>query len=183
MRASFALVEYQVLALDSTGLASFLSEPVRVVPPAAEWTVKPAGVLERTYAGYTGGGYLRLEVARNTTVRLPVRVSAAGTYAVDARYANGNGPVNTDDKVAVRTLVVDGDTAGVLVMPHRGVNAWTDWGWTNAVQVPLTAGEHVLTIVYTPLDENMNRRVNTALLDHLRVTRLAKDAAPPTGTH
>ena len=67
----------------------------------------------------------------------------------------------------------DGDTVGVLVMPQRGVNAWDEWGWTNALEVPLSAGAHTLTIVYTPLDENMNRRVNTALLDHIRATRLA----------
>jgi hypothetical protein len=170
-----ALTEYQVAAIDSAGLASFLSEPVRIVPPSAEQTVKPTGALERTRRGYTGGGYLRLERGRNTTVRLPLRVTRAGVYAVDARYANGNGPVNTEDKVAVRTLLVDGDTVGVLVMPQRGVNAWDEWGWTNAVRVPLTAGAHTLTIVYTPLDENMNRRVNTALLDHVRVTRIAPE--------
>jgi hypothetical protein len=36
-------------------------------------------------------------------------------------------------------------------------------------------GAHVLTLAFTPLDENMDRRVNTALLDHLRLTLLAPD--------
>jgi hypothetical protein len=43
--------------------------------------------------------------------------------------------------------------------------------------VRLAPGEHVLTLAYTPLDENMDRRVNTALLDHLRLTLLAPDEA------
>src|SRR2546430_11951577 len=51
-----------------------------------------------------------------------VEVPADGVYAIDLRYANGNGPVNTEDKVAVRTLLVDGATTGVVVMPQRGTN-------------------------------------------------------------
>jgi hypothetical protein len=70
---------------------------------------------------------------------------------------------------------VDGGDAGVLVMPQRGADRWTDWGYGTALRVRLTPGEHVLTLAYTPLDENMDRRVNTALLDHLRLTLLAPD--------
>jgi alpha-L-rhamnosidase-like protein len=180
VRRAEGLQEYQVLAVNAVGDESFLSEPVRVVAAGDEQTVKPQAVgLERERTGYTGAGYVRLTRERNVTVTVPVRVSRAATYAIDARYANGNGPVNTEDKVAVRTLVVDGDTAGVVVMPQRGVNQWTDWGWSNVLRVRLTAGAHTLVLTYTPLDENMNRRENTALLDAVRLTRLAPESATP----
>jgi len=65
------------------------------------------------------------------------------------------------------------------VMPQRGANQWSDWGWSNVVHVALGAGAHTLVLTYTPLDENMNRRENTALLDELRVTRLAPESAMP----
>lgn len=180
VRRAGGLQEYQVLAVNAVGDESFLSEPVRVVAAADEQTVKPnvPGV-EHERAGYTGAGYVRLTREHNVTVTVPVHVSSAGTYAVDARYANGSGPVNTEDKVAVRTLLVDGDTAGVVVMPQRGSNQWSDWGWSNVVHVALGAGAHTLVLTYTPLDENMNRRENTALLDELRVTRLAPESATP----
>ena len=186
VRAGDGLAEYQVLARSATGDESFLSEPVRVVPPGSETIAKPAGdPLEREHAGHTGAGYLRLTRERNVVVRVPVEVARAGRYAVDVRYANGNGPVNTEDKVAVRTLLVDGDTAGVLVMPQRGAGRWSDWGWSSVLPLSLSAGTHTLTIVYTPLDENMNRRENTALLDHVRLTRLEPRAPasrpPPRG--
>ena len=169
--------EYQVLALDSAGVPSFLGEPVRRVPRDAQTIARPAGApLEREHAGFTGAGYVRLTRERNTTVTVPVRVTCGATYDVDARYANGNGPINTDAKAAVRTLLVDGRPAGVLVMPQRGVNAWTDWGYSTPVRVQLS-GAQMLTVAYTPLDENMDRRENTALLDHLRVTLLAPDGA------
>ena len=170
VRAGAVLAEWQVAALDAAGLASFLSEPVRVIAPGAARTVKPSGALERAHAGHTGAGYLRLERGRHVVVRLPLRVARAGWYAIDARYANGSGPVNTEDMAAVRTLLVDGDTVGVLVMPQRGVDRWSAWGWTNVHVVRLAEGAHVLTLALTPRDENMNGRVNTALLDMLRLT-------------
>ncbi|MEJ7813067.1 MAG: hypothetical protein WKG32_21820 [Gemmatimonadaceae bacterium] len=169
-----ALAEYQVLAEDSGNVASFLSEPVRVVASASVLIARPpASGLEREHAGFTGEGYLLLMRERNTTVDIPILVERAGVYAVDVRYANGGGPVNSDSKGAVRTLRVDGRPAGVLVMPQRGTDLWTDWGYSNALRVRLSAGAHTLRIAYTPLDENMHRAVNTALLDHIRLTRLS----------
>ncbi|HEX8848141.1 MAG TPA: hypothetical protein VF761_01280, partial [Gemmatimonadaceae bacterium] len=85
---------------------------------------------------------------------------------------NGNGPVNSDSKAAVRTVLVDGKEVGVLVMPQRGVDFWSDWGWTNPLAMRLTAGAHRVTLVYGPLDRNMNGVESTALLDALRATRL-----------
>ena len=173
------LDEYQVLAVNAAGDESFLSAPVRVAPAASEQTIKPPGALEREHAGYTASGYLRLERERNIGVEVEATVERAGWYALDVRYANGNGPVNTADKVALRTLLVDGRERGVIVMPQRGENRWSDWGWSNIQRVWLTAGTHRLALAYRSLDENMNRHENTALLDHLRLTRLSSDAIPP----
>ena len=180
VRREQGLAEYQVLARDSAGLESFLSEPIRVVPDAAVLVVRPPDrKLEREHEGFTGAGYVPLTRERNTSVEVPVRVSSAGVYAVDVRYANGNGPINSGDKAALRSLRVDGKYAGVLVMPHRGTNLWTDWGYSNALRVRLAPGAHTLAITYTLLDQNMNRAENTALLDHVRLTRLAADAPAP----
>lgn len=167
------LDEYQVAAVNAVGDASFLSEPVRVAPADAETTAKPAEATERDGVGYTGSGFVPLTREHNTAATVTIDVPRAGTYAIDARYANGNGPVNTEDKAAVRTLVVDRDTLGVLVMPQRGANLWSEWGWTNVLRAPLAVGRHTITLAFTPLDENMNRHENTALLDVVRVTRLA----------
>lgn len=169
------LAEYQVLAVDAAGMESFLSQPMRVVSDTSMIIVRPAtDSLERQYAGFTGKGYVRLTRERHTLARIPVSVSAAGIYSVDVRYANGSGPVNSSDKGALRSLLVDGRQAGVLVMPHRGIDLWTDWGYSNPVRTRLSKGSHVLTIAYTSLDQNMNRAENTALLDHVRLTRLAQ---------
>jgi hypothetical protein len=180
VRPDDRLSEYQVLAIDPIGFESFLSEPMRVVTNSAVQVIKPPPHLfERVYAGFTGAGYVRLTLERNTSVEIPFSVSAPGAYSIDARYANGNGPINSGDKAAVRTLLVDGKPAGILVLPHRGTDLWTDWGYSNPVRVALNAGAHTLTIRYTELDQNMNRHENTALLDEVRITPLPNRSRQP----
>jgi len=172
--ASDRALEYQVLAINAAGDESFLSEPVRVASSRTETQAKPeSSALAHEHPGFTGAGYLPLTLERNLSARVPVRVDLDGTYAIDVRYANGNGPVNTEDKVAVRTMLIDGDTTGVVVMPQRGAGNWADWGWSNVLRAKLAAGAHIITLVYTPLDANMNRHENTALLDLVRLTKLA----------
>ena len=158
--ARATLVEYQIAAVDSVGLASFLSEPVRVVSSAAEQMVRPTGAP------------VRLERERNTSVSVELEVATAGRYAIDVRYANGNGPINTEDKATVRTLVVDGRVTGVVVMPQRGSGRWDDWGYSNPLVVTLPTGKHTVELRWDPLDANMNGAVSTALLDLVRVTHL-----------
>jgi hypothetical protein len=156
------LSEFQVEALDAQGVGSFLSEPVRVVSAAGEQRLTPEG------------GTQRLERAA-APVTMRVRVDVPGRYALDALYSNGSGPINTEDKAAVRTLAVDGRDAGVLVMPQRGSGDWNARGWSNALVLTLPAGEHTLTVRWDARDENMNGTVSTADLHQLRLTRL-----PPT---
>jgi hypothetical protein len=175
IRRGVTLSEYQVLARNAAGLESFLSEPQRMIADSAVLVVEPASrLLEHEREGFTGAGYVPLTLQQNTTVEIPLSVPRAGTYSIDVRYANGNGPINTDSKAAVRTVLVDGKELGVLVMPQRGENRWSDWGYSNPVRARLAPGAHMLTITYTPLDMNMNRRENTALLDHVRLTPLTQ---------
>jgi hypothetical protein len=166
--------EYQVLAVDTSGRESFASTPIRVGPPAAQQIVEPATPsLEATGGGYEGAGFIRLTTEQNTAVEIPIAVAAAAWYLIDARYTNGSGPISYGYKAAVRTLLVDRTPAGALLMPQRGDNRWEDWGYTNGLRVWLTAGEHTLTLAYREANRNMDIAVNTALLDHIRLTRLA----------
>ncbi|MFN2637268.1 MAG: glycogen debranching protein [Gemmatimonadaceae bacterium] len=173
VRRTGVLGEYQIRARSGTVPESFLSEPLRVInETGVTLTDAPSRLLEHQQQGFTGGGYVTLSLEKNTALEISTRVATAGVYALDARYANGNGPINTGDKAAIRTVLVDGKAAGVLVMPHRGSNVWNDWGYTNPINVRLARGKHTITIKYTALDENMNRKENTALLDHVRLTRI-----------
>jgi hypothetical protein len=171
--------EYQVLAVDGRGFQSFLSAPVEVFPDAARIAVeaeagKPGA--EKQHSGYSGEGYLKLDKAQNLAVEYEVTVPRPGTYSLELRYANGNGPVNTDNKCAVRTLRVDGRRVGALVMPQRGTE-WNNWGYSNSHLVSLTAGKHTIRVAFEEGDDNMNGAVNEALLDRLELT-LVGEATP-----
>ncbi|GAA4504482.1 hypothetical protein GCM10023172_30740 [Hymenobacter ginsengisoli] len=166
--------EYQVIAIDNKGLESFASEPLPVGPPATEVqleTVAPAATY--AYKGFSGKGFVEVSVTKNTDLTIPVQVPEAGLYALDFRYANGNGPINTNNKCAIRTLR-DGQNKllGTVVLPQRGVDEWSNWGFSNPILVRLAKGKNVLSLTYETANTNMNGAVNQAMLDYLRVRRV-----------
>jgi hypothetical protein len=167
--------EYQVIAVAKEGLESFASEPLPVGGRASERqvqleTIAPNSTLP--YKGFTGQGFVEISTTKNQKLTIPVTVPETGLYAVDFRYANGNGPTNTDNKCAIRTLRLDGKQLGIIVLPQRGVEEWSNWGFTSAVLVQLPKGMHQLTLAYEPANANMNGAVNQAMLDYLRVQKV-----------
>lgn len=169
--------EWQVLGIASDGTPGFASEPLYYGPVAAfqlpgenitmqspEVTYPPVG----NHTGFHGAGFR--ETDHNTPdISIPVSVKAPGMYVIAVRYANGNGPVNTENKCSVRTLTVNGKKTGTLVMPHRGVANWNDWGLSNPIVTYLPAGTSTLTISFQPSDENMNISTNHALIDEVLI--------------
>ena len=173
--------EYQVIAVSDEGTEGFASEPVST---RKSQTFEMPGEKKRLTSAempknmapkwpvvsYTGNGFV--EVDHNTAdIDVDVVAPESGVYALTLRYANGNGPINTKNRCAIRSVFVDGKKVGIAVMPQRGQGNWSDWGMTNSLDVDLTAGPHVVTIKFEPTDENMNRKVNHAAIDHVRLTK------------
>ncbi|MFD1469335.1 glycogen debranching protein [Hymenobacter caeli] len=172
-----AYAEYQVIAVDGQGLESFASEPIAVTGEgtAAQQvqleTLAPKAKLP--YQGFTGGGFVETSLAKNPVLAIPVTVPEAGLYALDFRYANGNGPVNTENKCALRTLRTGaGALLGTVVLPQRGAAEWSNWGFSNPLLVRLEKGKNELRLALEPANANMNGPVNQAMLDYLRVQRV-----------
>ena len=129
-----------------------------VAPPAAY-----------SYKGFMGAGFIEVATQVNPVVRFTVEARETGEYILDLRYANGNGPTNTENMCAIRTLAVDGKVAGTVVLPQRGKNEWSDWGYSNAIRVKLDKGRHQVELRLEDFDENMNGGINQAMVDCLRV--------------
>ena len=171
--------EYQVVAYKDK-VPGFASQPVSVGRetvvaqiPGEGTPVKSPEVLFPVDGGvtdFTGAGFAETD-HNSAEITVPVNVEKPGVYALKLRYANGNGPVNTGNSCAIRTVLVDGKTAGTVVMPHRGSGNWSDWGYTNSVDVDLTAGPHTVTVVFRPWNENMNHGTNHALIDRIELTK------------
>ncbi len=164
--------EYQVLAVDDKGYASFLSEPLWFSGNKKPKVFQPdkfRNKIHVAYEGYTGIGYIPLTTTQNTSVSFSIHIIKSGYYSIDFRYANGNGPINTDNKCAVRTLSVDKNKIGIVVFPQRGVHLWTEWGYSNSIKIFLSRGEHLINVDYLDFNKNMNEKENVAFLDHIRL--------------
>lgn len=165
---------YKVAAVDKSGWLSFTSEPVWVIPPNRVWITEMEDFKRRSdlpFSNYTGKGFVEISEGKNETIRMEFDAPAAGTYLLDFRYSNGSGPWNTDNKCAIRSLWVNRQYAGALVMPQRGTDEWSDWGYSNPFFVELKKGSNRLKLTYESWNTNMNGEVNRAMLDHLRVIR------------
>lgn len=116
--------------------------------------------------------FVETTVKTNTSLKFSVEVPDDGEYLVDVRYANGSGPINTENKCALRTLMVNGAVAGPIVMPQRGIDEWLSTGRSNMLTVRLQKGRNDLSIDYViPQNVNMNNGVNTALIDYVRIIK------------
>jgi len=172
--------EYQVIGVSAEGVESFASEPLSNVETifmelpyetdlmtSPEVSYKP----KRAISGFHGQGFVELD-HKSAPVEVEIDIPADGTFAISAIYSNGNGPVNTENKCAIRTIEVDGKPAGTIVMPHRGVANWDDWGNSNTVHADLKSGKHKIAITFRQEDENMNRHTNHALVDRIVIRKI-----------
>ena len=167
---------WQVIAVDDASRESFASEPLELGREATGGVLVQletvAGKSALPYKGYSGKGFIETTTTKNAALTIPVTVPEAGLYALDFRYANGNGPINTNNQCAIRTLRRGPEQLGTVVLPQRGVGEWSNWGFSNPVLVRLDKGTTRLQLAYEPANQNMNIAVNQALLDYLRVRRV-----------
>lgn len=166
--------ELQLRAFNKKQGMSFASEPIRHY--TNEMTIEAESAAPASNfksEGFSGKGFIMLTDRENRKVNFKVTILEEGDYAIDVRYANGNGPTNTDNRCAIRSLTIDGEYQGSLVMPQRGVEQWSNWGWSNPVISRLDAGEHTITIEFMPWNVNMNMKVNNALLDCIRLVKMS----------
>ena len=167
--------EFQVEAIDKNNIHSFAGEPVEIYAESASQVYEIEKYIpgsNQPYHGFSGNGFVEISRTLNRTVSLDINIQTDGLYTFDWKYSNGNGPTNTENKCAIRTLFIDNTRYGAQLFPQRGIKEWSNWGFSNAVQVQLKSGLHHLKLEFMPENENMNIEVNQAMLDYLRVVKL-----------
>lgn len=102
---------------------------------------------------------------------ITLTITRASVYAISFRYANGNGPINTENKCAIRTLNIDDKFAGTIVLPQRGKEEWSNWGYSNSIKLKLSKGKHIIALVFKAANENMNGDINQAMIDQVRIIK------------
>ncbi len=164
--------EYQVASSDAQGILSFYSEPLEIIPPKALKIFEAEDDYPKSdlpYNGYSGKGFVEISKTKNTQLKMSVNVQESGTYFIDFRYANGNGPINTENKCAIRSLNIDNKYLSTIVLPQRGKGEWSNWGYTNSIKAKLSKGNHEFSLTFEESNENMNGDVNQAMIDHMRL--------------
>ncbi|GAB3349257.1 hypothetical protein GCM10027566_05280 [Arachidicoccus ginsenosidivorans] len=69
---------------------------------------------------------MKTTTEKNRQIRVHVNIKQKGTYLLSLRYGNGSGPINTENKCAIRTLLDGSHKLGTLVMPQRGKDGWSN---------------------------------------------------------
>lgn len=170
------VAEYQVIAVDKNKVESFASEPILFSDEKNISTYQAeqfAAKSDSSFKGFTGNGFVEISTRLNRKLSFNINIEHEGLYAIDFRYSNGNGPTNTENKCAIRTLNVDNKEAGTIVFPQRGKNEWSNWGYSNSIKVFLSKGKHSISLRFEDFDDNMNLEINQAMIDNLRVIMLA----------
>ncbi len=104
---SESYAEYQVIAVDAKRVQSFAGEPLLVAANSLVNTYEIENYADKSplpYKGFSGAGFVEISKTKNTIITVPVSIAEDGWYAIDFKYANGNGPINTENKCAIRTL-------------------------------------------------------------------------------
>ena len=111
---------YQVIGIAADGTESFASEPLQNIPASAQTIVQAEQFAQPSalpYKNYTGNGFVEISKTENTDINIILPVKEAGTYTLQFRYGNGNGPINTENKCAIRTLMHSGKFFGYVCFP------------------------------------------------------------------
>jgi hypothetical protein len=169
--------DYQIIAVDKNKFESFASEPLQIYPPQKEQIIqleKFASKSNNRYKGFSGDGFVEISKSVNQQLNFSININEDGDYIFDVKYANGNGPVNTENKCAFRSIAIDSKKAGTLVFPQRGKDEWSNWGWSNSLKIHLSKGVHQFSILLESWNENMNGEVNQAMLDCARLIQIDK---------
>lgn len=168
--------ELSVSAIDQEGFTSFISEPLNAF--ATEWEVireAEEGYIKSPFEAinFSGEGFMRISKDENQKLSFTISLRDTGIYRLDFRYANGTGPWNTDNNCCVRSLYLNGILQGTMVMPQRGTNEWSDWGFSNSRILVIPAGKNYISLDFEPWNINMDGEINEALIDYVRLSALS----------
>jgi len=164
--------EYQVAAISMSGLSSFLSEPINVGIDFDELLIKDFVVNNANANCGQPDDFIEISQNVNKKIKIPFHIRKDGFYAFSISYVNGNGPVNTENKCAMRSLYIDAKFSGIFVFPQRGKDEWSNIGRTNSKVFFLKKGEHFVTLLFESENENMNGEINQAFVGKLYINQI-----------
>lgn len=106
-------------------------------------------------------------------IEFKVKVPVTGKYAVDIRYQNGNGPVNTGDKCALAFMNVNNEENNFpFIMAQTG--SWSAWKFTASKVIKLNKGMNVIKLFKGEHSKTSKNRLNSVNVDLIRVSKISE---------
>ncbi|MDE6460754.1 MAG: hypothetical protein K2K52_08025 [Paramuribaculum sp.] len=168
--------EYCVIPIGKDNIQGFCSAPYFHTPAGSVKTLQAEDFAPGGTSHIRGWRpslrYVESSPRDNSAIEFIVRVAEPALYIARICYANGNGAVNSGDACALRSIRVNGTTAGTFVLPARGDGWWLSSGFSNSVQLRLNKGENRITVEYDP-DLYPGNSSTDVLIDYLRLVRLS----------
>lgn len=165
--------EFQVATMDNNQTESFLSNPVMSVSGENIMIIEAeqfGNVSSKTSQGYSGAGFIEIN-EKDKPFTFEVNAKNEGKYLLEFRYANGNGPINTDNKCGIRSLYCNGTFIGAAIFPQRGSDEWSNWGASNPLPLILIKGINKFELRFDSYNKNMNGEINNFLIDNIKLIR------------
>ncbi len=96
-----------------------------------------------------------------------------GRYRLRVLYSNATASLRDHDTCALRELRVDGELAGMLVLPHNTeAGQWEDYSLTAPLTLELAGGRHRFSLHYTPQCRNGHGQVNQCMVRRMVLVRI-----------
>ena len=89
-------------------------------------------------------------------------------------YSNASASLRDGDTCALRELMVDGASAGVMLLPHNTeADCWEEYARSAALVVQVEkSGLCTFSLCYTPRCHNANGEMNQCMVRQLEIIRL-----------
>ena len=159
-------VEFMIQAVDSMGNSSFYSKPLKLFTSSYQKFLEAEDFLI-----HRKKNYVEFNKKDNRIYYFQVKAPRIGTYTISFLYANGNGPIDAEDKCCTRSFWLNSGYLGSIVFPQRGKNNWNDYGYTNSFTVDLKRGNNFFKISYEDFNKNMNEKIDKIRIDKIRLLR------------
>lgn len=132
-------------------------------------TAKITEELQKTEAN--AGSFIKeFGKAEGEYIEFTVKAKKAGDYAVDFRFKNGHGPINTGEKCAVLAVSADGKLVRRLAFPQQG--SWSTWSFTAPTIIHLEKGVHKIRVFTDEWCRTQHEALNFVHIDLMRTARI-----------
>ncbi len=142
------------------------NSPAVITLEAAHWAQGGSGLIAD--ADFDAR-MVKLTDTYNTHFAAECNVTHPGDYLIDVRYANGNFP----GYCAIRSLIVNGNRAGAVIMPSVTPGVWTVGAYSNGHIVRLDRGINTIGLDYiVPYCIVPGTQESTVLIKSIRLIKI-----------